>query len=236
MNIVAVELTAAAVKFVALSRSSSASRRTPRSASRTPASSPKTPTTCRRTMTARACGRRLACCRQTPAATSASRSSTPASRRRGPDGPHLRVLRLHHHGRGGGRGAVGRYGHGTHIAGLIAGSGANSNGKYIGMATAARSIGLKVLDAKGSGFTSDVIAAIDFATNNKAALGIDVINLSLGHPIYEPAATDPMVQAVERAVAPASLSSSRPATSAWTRRPIKSATRASPRPAMRRPR
>jgi serine protease AprX len=28
-----------------------------------------------------------------------------------------------------------------------------------------------------------------------------VLNLSLGHPIYEPAATDPLVQAVERAVA-----------------------------------
>ncbi len=35
---------------------------------------------------------------------------------------------------------------------------------------------------------------------NRAALKIDIINLSLGHPIYEPAATDPLVQAVERAV------------------------------------
>ena len=32
------------------------------------------------------------------------------------------------------------------------------------------------------------------------ALGIDVMNLSLGHPIYESAATDPLVQAIERAV------------------------------------
>ena len=92
------------------------------------------------------------------------------------------------------------YGHGTHIAGLIAGSGASSNGKYVGVATAARLIGLKVLDAKGGGISSDVIAAVDFATNNRVALGIDVINMSLGHPIYEPAATDPLVQAVERAV------------------------------------
>jgi subtilisin family serine protease len=57
-----------------------------------------------------------------------------------------------------------------------------------------------VLDAQGGGFSGDVIAAIDFATNNKVALGIDVMNLSLGHPIYESAATDPLVQAVERAV------------------------------------
>ena len=39
--------------------------------------------------------------------------------------------------------------------------------------------------------TSDVIRAIDFAVANKSTFGIDIINLSLGHPIYEPAATDP---------------------------------------------
>ena len=92
------------------------------------------------------------------------------------------------------------YGHGTHIAGLIAGSGTRSNGKFVGVARAARLIGLKVLDSQGAGYTSDVIEAIEFATANKAALGIDVVNLSLGHPVYEPAATDPLVQAVERAV------------------------------------
>ena len=64
-----------------------------------------------------------------------------------------------------------------------------------------RLIGLRVLDASGSGYTSTVIQAIEFAIANKATLGIDVLNLSLGHPIYEPAATDPLVQAVERAVA-----------------------------------
>src|SRR5699024_2732564 len=32
------------------------------------------------------------------------------------------------------------------------------------------------------------------------AFKIDVINLSLGHPVYEPASTDPLVRAVERAV------------------------------------
>jgi serine protease AprX len=91
------------------------------------------------------------------------------------------------------------YGHGTHIAGLIAGSGKSSNGKYVGVATAARVIGLKVLNAQGGGFSSDVLEALEFATENKAALGIDVVNMSLGHPIYEPSATDPLVQAVERA-------------------------------------
>ena len=52
----------------------------------------------------------------------------------------------------------------------------------------------------GAGNTSDVISAIEFVTANKGQLGVDIINLSLGHPIHEPAATDPLVQAVEAAV------------------------------------
>jgi serine protease AprX len=93
------------------------------------------------------------------------------------------------------------YGHGTHIAGLIAGNGMQSNGKYVGVAPSVRLIGLRVLDENGQGYTSDVIAALEFATTNKARLGIDIINLSLGHPIYEHPSTDPLVQAVERAAA-----------------------------------
>ena len=53
----------------------------------------------------------------------------------------------------------------------------------------------------GGGYTSDVIEALDLAVRYKQLVGIDIINLSLGHPIYEPAATDPLVQAVERAAA-----------------------------------
>jgi serine protease AprX len=91
------------------------------------------------------------------------------------------------------------YGHGTHVAGLIAGSGANSNGFYAGLAPAASVLAVKVLDNDGAGYTSDVIQAIDFILANRKALRIDVINLSLGHPIFESAATDPLVLAVERA-------------------------------------
>ena len=91
------------------------------------------------------------------------------------------------------------YGHGTHIAGLIAGNGDLSQKRYRGVAPKARLFALKVLDENGAGNTSDVISAIEFVVANKARLGIDIINLSLGHPIYEPAATDPLVQAVEAA-------------------------------------
>jgi serine protease AprX len=92
------------------------------------------------------------------------------------------------------------YGHGTHVAGTIGGSGAQSNNReYRGLAPSVKFVVLKALDKTGAGYTSDVIRAVDFAVANRAKLGIDIINLSLGHPIYEPAATDPLVQAVERA-------------------------------------
>src|SRR5439155_13626977 len=92
------------------------------------------------------------------------------------------------------------YGHGTHITGLMASNGTLSGGAYRGIAPRARIISLKVLDAQGSGLTSTVIRAIEFAVANQHRLGIDVINLSLGHPILQPAQTDPLVQAVESAV------------------------------------
>src|SRR5688500_13765782 len=96
------------------------------------------------------------------------------------------------------------YGHGTHLAGLIAGNGTQSAGRYVGV-TNVRLIGLRVLDGTGSGRTSHVIAAIEFAVANRRRLGIDIINLSLGHPVLEPAATDPLVRAVERALAPGNV-------------------------------
>lgn len=85
------------------------------------------------------------------------------------------------------------YGHGTHVAGLIAGT-------FVGVAPDLRLVGLKVLDSQGRGRTTSVIRALEFATANREALGIRAISLSLGHPIYEPASTDPLVQAVEGAV------------------------------------
>jgi serine protease AprX len=92
------------------------------------------------------------------------------------------------------------YGHGTHVAGLIGGDGSLSYKQYMGVAPKVRFIGMRVLDRRGAGFTSNVIAALELAVAQKNTLGIDLINLSLGHPIYEPVATDPLVRAVEAAV------------------------------------
>lgn len=71
--------------------------------------------------------------------------------------------------------------HGTHVAGIIAASGAT-----VGVAPEATLYALKVLDAQGSGWTSDVIAALEWAVdpdgNPTTADGAHVINLSLGGP------------------------------------------------------
>ena len=92
------------------------------------------------------------------------------------------------------------YGHGTFVASVIGGTGRQMHSKYPGLAPRVRLIGLRVLDRTGEGLTSNVIAAVEFAVANRTALGIDVLNLSLGHPITDPAASDPLVIAVERAI------------------------------------
>jgi serine protease AprX len=88
------------------------------------------------------------------------------------------------------------YGHGTHVAGIVAGA---PDGGYPGVAPGAHIVSLRVLDASGSGYTSDVIAAIDWAVQNRARYNLRVINLSLGHPVFESYRDDPLCQAVERA-------------------------------------
>jgi serine protease AprX len=67
-------------------------------------------------------------------------------------------------------------GHGTMVAGIIAGSGAASNGKYKGIAPGADLINVKVIDSQGDGKVSDIIAGIEWAVYS----GADVLSLSLG--------------------------------------------------------
>jgi serine protease AprX len=89
------------------------------------------------------------------------------------------------------------------------------NYEYQGIAPDIKLIGLKVLDAHGAGNTSDVISAIEFVVANKAKLNVQIINLSLGHPIFSRPEDDPLVQAVDKASqAGASTSWSPPAITA----------------------
>jgi len=86
-------------------------------------------------------------------------------------------------------------GHGTHVAGTIAGNGHRSNGLYRGIAPNARLVGVKVLDSYGGGSLSTVIQGIDWCVENKDRLGIRVINMSLGAPAQESFHSDPLALA-----------------------------------------
>ena len=92
---------------------------------------------------------------------------------------------------------VDRFGHGTHVAGTIAG---NDDAAYTGIAPEAHIVSLRVLGPDGAGDTSDVINAIDWVIAHKTEYRIRVINLSLGHPVFESYREDPLCLAVERAV------------------------------------
>ena len=79
-------------------------------------------------------------------------------------------------------------GHGTLVAGIIR-----------AIAPGAHIVDLKAMGAEGSGFTSNVIAALNWATANKAAWNLKVVNISLGHGVMESERDDPLCQAVQRA-------------------------------------
>jgi serine protease AprX len=96
------------------------------------------------------------------------------------------------------------YGHGTHVAGIVAGSGASSSGPqftrtFKGIAPGANLIDLRVLDANGMSNDSVVVAALDRAVALKSRYNIRVINLSLGRPIHESYNQDPICRAVAAA-------------------------------------
>ncbi|WP_170156145.1 S8 family serine peptidase [Umezawaea tangerina] len=86
--------------------------------------------------------------------------------------------------------SVDHYGHGTHVASIIAGTGAKSGGKYKGVAYGARILDVKVLNDSGSGQDSGIIAGMQFA----AEQGADVANMSLGG--YDTPEVDPLEEAV----------------------------------------
>ena len=92
------------------------------------------------------------------------------------------------------------FGHGTHVAGIIAGNGFDSKGARAGIAPASHLVSLKVLDGLGHGVTSDVIAAIEYAVANRALYNIRVINLSVGAAVTASYNEDPLALAAKRAV------------------------------------
>lgn len=91
-------------------------------------------------------------------------------------------------------------GHGTHIAGIIAGNGYSSRGRYVGVAPKSNILGVKALDKNGGGSTSKVIEAISYVIETKDKYNTKVINLSIGTPANSSCDIDPLCRAVTRAV------------------------------------
>src|SRR5687767_3469814 len=92
------------------------------------------------------------------------------------------------------------WGHGTHVAGIIAGSGYHSYGARAGIAPRANIVALKALDSEGKGRISNIIAALDWVLANRVQYNIRVVNMSLGAGVHESYNTDPLTLAAKRAV------------------------------------
>ena len=98
-----------------------------------------------------------------------------------------------------------QYGHGTHVAGIIAGNSFNRSsldllqGKYAGIAPDANLIDVKVSDDDGNATILDVLYGLQFAVDFKDQLGIRVINLSLESTVPQSYKVDPLDAAVEAA-------------------------------------
>lgn len=71
-------------------------------------------------------------------------------------------------------------GHGTHVCGILAGSGRLANGRWRGIAPECSLVVLKALDQNGDGEVSDVIAALKWILERGKEFGIRVLNLSFG--------------------------------------------------------
>ena len=101
--------------------------------------------------------------------------------------------------------ATDRYGHGTHVAGIIAGdsdsraTGDPLKGRYSGVAPDANLISIKASDDEGNATVLDVIAGVQFAVDHKAEYNIRVLNLSLESTVAQSYKTDPLNAAVEEA-------------------------------------
>ena len=88
-------------------------------------------------------------------------------------------------------------GHGTHVAGIVAGNGGRSDGQFVGVAPEANIVDVRVLSSTGSGRISSVVRGIEWVLAHQATYNIRVLNLSFGAPASTSYRTDPMSAAVE---------------------------------------
>ena len=91
-----------------------------------------------------------------------------------------------------------RFGHGTHMAGIIAGDGTLSSGQWAGVAPKANLVSVKIAGADGSTDVSVVIAAMQWVVYHRSQYGIRVLNVSFGTDSLQSYLVDPLDYAVER--------------------------------------
>ncbi len=94
------------------------------------------------------------------------------------------------------------HGHGSHVAGIVA----SEDSTYKGVAPDAKLVAIKSLDSSGGGWTSDIVAGIDWCVNNASAFNISVISMSLGDkgnrsvPCDDSSYTDSVAAAVQQGI------------------------------------
>lgn len=90
-----------------------------------------------------------------------------------------------------------QYGHGTHVAGIIAGNGTLSGGHYLGIAPGVNLLSLKINNDVGMAYESDTVAAMQWVLNNKATYNIRVVNLSVNSTVVQSYHQSPLNAAAE---------------------------------------
>jgi subtilisin family serine protease len=87
------------------------------------------------------------------------------------------------------------YGHGTHVAGVIAGQ--DAAGQYVGIAPGANVVSVKVSDDSGATYESDVLRGLQWTSQNRTNYNIRAINLSLSASVPQSYTTSPIDAAAE---------------------------------------
>lgn len=89
-------------------------------------------------------------------------------------------------------------GHGTHVAGILAGDGTASMGKYKGVAPGCGLTALKVLDRFGNGSREQVLRAFRWILDHREQYRIRIVNISVGTTCRSVSDQDVLIQGVEK--------------------------------------
>lgn len=89
-------------------------------------------------------------------------------------------------------------GHGTHVAGILAGDGTASMGKYKGVAPGCGLVALKVLDRFGNGSREQVLRAFRWILDHREQHRIRIVNISVGTTCRSVSDQDVLIQGVEK--------------------------------------